>query len=763
MNTPAETSPPHDSPDPVASGVVALASVLGPAQLGLPQGDELLATLSGLGRELGVRFERPPAALSSRSDTRGSASEAETLAADTPEVELPSQDEADWAAVQAAVEEVGAIAAASGVRSRPVRLVGPWWRSDCGPLLAFAWEGDSLRPVALVRRGGRYEMLDPRTHGWRPLRGPARGQLAPLAVTFYRPLPDGPVSLWRLPLLAARWYRRDLIAAAWISVLAVILALNVPIATQWVVDTAIPNADRTMLLEIALVLAAVNLGGWVFRLAEGVASLRFMTWATTSVQAAVWDRLLCLPVAFFRTFTTGDLVNRALMISQVGQALGASLVQSALTGVLMLAYVLLMLWFSWQLGLLALAAGGVLVLVVLLCARRVYLAAGDLELRRGSLLGMVVQIVLGLPKLRVAAAEGRAFGVWAQGYAGQLRGLARWQWWHDVQDVLATLVASVTGVIVYLVAASTLFPSATGGGLSLGVFIAFTTAFGAYTAGLGSLAATALEVASALAQQRLAAPLLQVEAEQNAQRPAPGVLSGRIDVSNLTFRYRPDGPAVVNDVSLHVEPGEFVAIVGPSGSGKSTLLRLLLGFEHAEAGQIRYDGKDLRGIDPVGLRRQIGTVLQSSQIIGGTLLDNIAGGHLLSPDDVLRAAQDAELADDIAKLPMGLYTVLSDGGGNLSGGQRQRVLLARALALRPPILMLDEATSALDDTTQRAITGHLVARRATRIVVAHRLSTIRDADRILVLDAGRLVQAGTFEQLLSEDGLFARLARRQRL
>jgi NHLM bacteriocin system ABC transporter ATP-binding protein len=734
-----------------------LASVLGHASR-VPLADNaLMAALAVIGRDLGLRFRRPPRP----SEDNQRRAEIENAAADAEDA--PPEMRAALAA-RRGLDEASAVAAASGIRSRPVRLIGPWWRSDSGPLLGLLHNGDgTTTPVSLLRRGGRYRVFDPSTGRESSLSRSIRRRLAEHGLTFYRPLPEDRLTLWNLPTLAARWYSSDLVRAVTVSILAMLLALAVPLATRWLVDTAIPNADRDLLIELALLLVAINVGGWAFRLAEGIASLRFMTWATNMLQAAVWDRLIRLPVGFFRTFSTGDLVNRALMVSQVGQTLGASLVQSLLTTVLMLGYLALMLAFSVWLGAIALVAALVFAIVTAFLARAVHATASDLEVRRGRILGLCVELVLGVPKLRVAAAEGRAFGQWATGYAGQLRRLASWQWWHDLESVAATLIASLTTVAVYLTAATWIGSGDEEGAISLGTFIAFTTAFGAFSAGLASLGTTALEIASAVAQQRLAAPVLDQEPEQTLRRPDPGKLQGAIRVQSVSFRYRADGPMVLDDIDLHAEPGEFIAIVGASGSGKSTLLRLLLGFEEPNSGSILYDGKDVQGVDPVGLRRQIGTVLQTSQIIGGTLLDNIAGGHLLSAEEVQAAAADAELATEIAALPMGLYTVLSEGGGNLSGGQRQRVLLARALALKPRILILDEATSALDDRTQANITAALLRRQATRVVVAHRLSTIRQADRIYVLDGGRIVQSGTFEDLLREDGPFARLARRQRL
>jgi ABC-type bacteriocin/lantibiotic exporter with double-glycine peptidase domain len=256
-------------------------------------------------------------------------------------------------------------------------------------------------------------------------------------------------------------------------------------------------------------------------------------------------------------------------------------------------------------------------------------------------------------------------------------------------------------------------------------------------------------------------PILVAEPEVDPEKIDPGKLKGQVVVARVTFRYRADGPLTLDQVSLRADPGEFVAIVGPSGSGKSTLLRLLLGFDSPVDGTIYYDGQDLAGLEITAVRRQLGVVLQNSRMNAGTLFENISGNALISMTDAWTAAEMAGLADDIHALPMGMHTFISEGGTNFSGGQRQRLMIARALALKPQLLLFDEATSALDNRTQAIVTDSLDQLGVTRIVIAHRLSTIRSADRIYVIQAGRVMQEGKFEELVEQPGLFSQLAARQ--
>jgi ATP-binding cassette subfamily C protein len=300
-----------------------------------------------------------------------------------------------------------------------------------------------------------------------------------------------------------------------------------------------------------------------------------------------------------------------------------------------------------------------------------------------------------------------------------------------------------------------------GEGISLGVFLAFNAAFATFLAGVTSLSGTVVGFLDTMTKGRRIKPILEEEPETDLSKADPGRLSGRLEVTDVEFSYRADGPRILDGVTIRAEPGEFIAVVGPSGSGKSTLLRLVLGFETPSAGSVMFDGQDLSNLDVLAVRRQLGVVLQGGKLDVGSIFDNIACGNVITLDEAWAAAEDAGMADEIREMPMGLHTIVSVGGGNLSGGQRQRLLIARALAHRPRILLFDEATSALDNKTQAIVSESLERLRVTRIVIAHRLSTIRRADRIYVIEGGRVVQAGSFAELMSSDGLFSRMMARQ--
>jgi ATP-binding cassette subfamily C protein len=297
--------------------------------------------------------------------------------------------------------------------------------------------------------------------------------------------------------------------------------------------------------------------------------------------------------------------------------------------------------------------------------------------------------------------------------------------------------------------------------LSLGAFLAFNVAFAQVLASailFSSVIGSAVEIVPLCERAR---PILETAPEVTEAKAIPAGLRGDIEISHVSFRYQPDGPLILDDVTLHARPGEFVAIVGPSGAGKSTIVRLLLGFESPASGPIYYDHEDLARLDCQAVRRQVGVVLQDGKLMTGDLFSNIVGASTLTLDDAWDAARLAGLDEDIRQMPMGMQTVVSEGGSTLSGGQRQRLMIARAVVGRPAILLFDEATAALDNETQATVSRSLEGLKATRVVVAHRLSTVRQADRIYVMEAGKVVQQGNYDELMAQGGLFAELVRRQ--
>jgi NHLM bacteriocin system ABC transporter ATP-binding protein len=502
------------------------------------------------------------------------------------------------------------------------------------------------------------------------------------------------------------------------------------------------------------VIAAIS--AMLFEVTRQFAVLRIETKLDSRVQAAVWDRLLSLPPPFFRRFSAGDLAVRAMGINTIRQLVAGATLSSLLTGVFSIFSFAVIFYYSPQLGFLALLMAAIII--------GVSLVGGYFQLRYqrretevlGRVSSLVLQTLTGIAKLRVAGAEIRAFAVWAEQYTVQKSNAVKAQSASNAVAVFNSASGVLTSLVIFAAVAYFM-----GGSVSTGDFVAFNTAFAQFLFASAGITTAFTTILQAAPYYERAKPILRALPETDTELPDPGELRGRVEVHHIYFRYDPDGPLVLDDVSLRAEPGEFIAIVGPSGAGKSSLLRQLLGFEEPESGSVFFDDHDLAGLNVQAVRHQMGVVLQNGRLMSGTVYQNIAGVSQLTMDQAWEAARMAGLDRDIEMMPMGMFTFMGDGASTISGGQRQRLMIARAIASRPRILLFDEATSALDNRTQAIVSASLENLKATRIVIAHRLSTIINADRIYVLEAGRIAQSGTYAELMEQKGPFRDLARRQ--
>ena len=544
--------------------------------------------------------------------------------------------------------------------------------------------------------------------------------------------------------------------------LAGVLGVLYPLATGFLFESVVPRAETGQMFAIIGGLALAAIGSVAFNLTKAIALLRMESRTEAAMQPALMHRLMALPVNFFRGFGTGDLTNRVLSIQTMRRLLANNTLVALISGLFATISFAVILVYS---PLLAAVAGA---LVTAAAAVSALLAIGELRQQRrratlrGQEDGLVLQIIQAIGKIRVAASESRAFAVWAGLFSRQQRCFRIGQRYMLIGETFGEVFPVLALLGLFFVASRLLSSDAAPGGvavpsasgLSLGTFLAINAAFGqllAATISLARSAATALEIVPLFERLR---PLLTAEPESRSDKAQADRLSGRIDVSHVTFRYPGAIQPVLDDVSLSIEPGSFVAFVGPSGSGKSTLLRLLLGFETAESGDVLYDDQSIGTLDTASLRRQIGVVLQSGRIATGSIFDNLTNGLPYKHEDAWEAARLAGIAEDIEAMAMAMHTLLIEGSSTLSGGQRQRLMIARALIGRPRILLFDEATSALDNQSQALVMQSLERLSTTRIVIAHRLSTVERADRIFVLEGGRLVESGNFAELMARDGMF---------
>ncbi|HEX3130137.1 MAG TPA: NHLP bacteriocin export ABC transporter permease/ATPase subunit, partial [Thermoanaerobaculia bacterium] len=655
------------------------------------------------------------------------------------------------------------ICEASRVRARRIILREDWWRRDNGPLVGFRTvEGDpkAKEPVALIPASARsYELIDPVAGTRTPVDAAVAETLSGDGFMFYPPLPERPVSKADLLAMALRERRDDLGTILFMGLCGGLLALLVPILTGQVFGNVIPSADRGQLAQIAMALIVAALASAAFQVTRSIAVLRLGGKLDGTVQSAVWDRLLALPVSFFRRYTVGDLASRSMGIDAIRDMLTGNVLTSMLAAVFSLFSFALLFYYSWRLALVGTALVAVLAGVTALLTWLQLRHQRALLAKQGKMSSLVFGLINGISKLRVAGAEARAYARWAEGFAEQRRRALAAQRVANVQASFNPVYSLATTMAIFAVAGfSSEGPEPA---LPLGEFLAFNAAFSQFLSAVLTMIGVLSSVLTMIPVYERLSPILETVPEVDESKAEPGELAGEIEFSHVSFRYQNDGPLILDDVSFRAKPGEFIALVGPSGAGKSTCLRMILGFEKPSSGSIYYDGQDVASLAVRSVRRQIGVVLQTGRPMAGSIISNILGSSNLGIDAAWEAARLAGLEDDIKAMPMGMHTVISEGAETFSGGQKQRMLIARALVNRPRIILFDEATSALDNRTQDIVSRSLERLKATRIVIAHRLSTIQNADRIYVMEGGRVVEEGRYDELIRLGGSFARLAERQ--
>jgi NHLM bacteriocin system ABC transporter ATP-binding protein len=650
-------------------------------------------------------------------------------------------------------DPVGARVGAAGCRARVVTLRSGWWRAPGVALLGFSTDDD--RPVALTPSRSGYQLFDPATGTTTSVDRALAGRVARTAYTIYRPLAPSVASAGSLLRSVLPSVRRELWLLAGLGALAGLITLVTPMVTSIIYNSVLPQGDRSLLLAVSGLLIGGAITWGFVALSQNLAVVRIQGQLEANLDPGLMDRLLQLPATFFRRYDTGDLGTRAFGLQIIRQELSGAVVTTFLTLVFSVFNVVLLFVYSAVLGAVAL---GILILVVTILVllnravlhylHRVFAYTGDISAH-------LFQLLQGVQKMRSANAEARLMARWASLFRLQQREI--YAAGRINAYIFATIAAlpAVLALGLYGVAGAALI-----GTVSAGDFIAVVTAMGQFTAALAGVALTIGPLMTIVPLWQRLLPILEEPIEE-VGTTSPGSLSGRIGVRDVSFSYDPDGPPALQNVSMEIQPGEFVALTGPSGSGKSTLLRLLLGLDQPTSGTVLFDGKDLRSLDARAVRHQLGVVMQGARPLPGEIMATILGDTGGSEADAWTAAEQAELAEDIRRMPMRMHTIVGEGGLAFSGGQLQRMMIARALARRPRVLIFDEATSALDDRIQTLVSQHIAALNTTRVVVAHRLSTIRNANTVHVLDGGRLVQSGSFDELMAAEGPFRRLASRQ--
>lgn len=657
-------------------------------------------------------------------------------------------------------EKIRKICRASKVGYREVALTKNWWRHDSLPLLGFF--GDKKEPVALLnRRGDDYDMIDPASGAKKALNADLAKTLHPRAFQFYPPFPDTKLNALSLINFSLGKNRREILAIVCIGIVGAFLSLAPPLLTQVLFDQVIKAYDPTLLPQIVLGLLMATLSVGIFLFTRSYAVLRLMQLIDVRLESAFWARLIALPVQFFRKFTVGNLIQRVYAITDIRELIGGNVIRVLFSGLFSLFYFFVMLFYSKTLAFLGLSVvvfGLVISTICIVFATHIQRKILAIE---GSLRGMLVQLIAGVSKLRMSGAEARAFSYFTKEFAQhQTLSFNARRYTNVVTALTAALPSLSTGI---LFVALILMRQGTQHPLSVGSFIAFLAAYVPFSLAVFDVVNTLIGLVAAVPLWERAKVIVDTQVESSSVKEKPGTLLGEVSLEHISYGYEKEGPLILDNVSIKAAAGEFIALVGPSGSGKSTLVRLLLSFDAPMTGSIYYDGKNLSNLDLLEVRRQIGTVLQNGSLFSGSLYENIVCGGLYSSAEIEEALKLSGFDKDLKTFPMGLQTIVQSGGGTLSVGQAQRLLISRALISKPKILIFDEATSALDNKTQDEVSSRLEEIKVTRIVIAHRLSTVRNANRIYVVEKGKIAQEGSFLDLAQQEGTFKEMLQRQML
>ena len=643
-----------------------------------------------------------------------------------------------------------------GIMRRNVTLDQGWYKSSFGPVLAFMKEDGS--PVAILpKKTTGYAYTDPRTGRNVRLDTKTAQLFQEEAFCFYKPLPQKAIGLPELlQYIKGCLSVSDIVLVAGAALASTLVGMMIPRITKALTGPVLQSGKASGLAAVAVCLVCVAIVYSLIGSVSGLFTQRLKTKTSVSMEAALMMRVMTLPAPFFRHYSAGELTNRIQYINALCGTIMGMVFTTGLSSVFSLLYVRQIFSFAP-----ALVVPSVLVILISLA---VAVATAMLQIRiskrrmelDAKQAGMGYSMITGVQKIKLAGAEKRVFSRWMNLYAESAKLAYNPPTLIRINAVINLAITLISNIVLYALAA--------GSGIDVPSYMAFNAAYGSLMGAFMSLAGIALEGAAVKPVLEMAEPFLKAEPEAADNKEIVTHISGAVELNNVFFRYNEHMPYIVNDLSLKINAGEYIAIVGRTGCGKSTLMRLLLGFEKPERGAVYYDNRDMKNLDLCSLRRKIGAVTQNGGLFQGDIYSNIViSAPELTVQDAWEAAETAGIAEDIRAMPMGMQTVISEGQGGISGGQKQRLMIARAIAPKPKLLMFDEATSALDNKTQKQVSEALDKMGCTRIVIAHRLSTIKNCDRILFLEQGKIIEDGSYDELIARGGRFAELVERQRL
>ncbi len=641
-----------------------------------------------------------------------------------------------------------------GFARRTVSLKDKWYKNAVGAMLGIF--KDSSKPVALIpSKMGGYHFRDPETGEFVKVSEKNAYLFDSEAIVFYRPLPLRPITIKDL----IHYMREclDFVDIFWYVVslgIVTLLGLLTPKLTNILFSQVTLYGSTKLLLGIIIFMTCQTIAVQLINGIKALLLTKINTKLDLSVQAASVMRLFSLPAGFFKNYTSGELSQYMEYMNQLCSAITGTIFSTGLTGVFSLVYITQIFKYSPALVLPALLITFATVLFGVLSVILNVEQSKQLMKCTAKEKGIVFSIITGIQKIRLCGAEKRAFAKWGNIYSKEATCNYSPPVFLKYSPVIITSITLIGTVVLYFLSVKS--------GISVADYYSFSTAYAYISGAFSSLVSVASTAAAIKPVLQIIKPLMDAQPELSDDKEVVTRLGGAIEASHISFKYDDSDVKVLDDISLKIKPGQYVAIVGESGCGKTTLLRLLLGFESAQKGAIYYDGKNIDKLDKKSLRRKIGVVMQGGKLMWGDIYSNITvSAPWLSLNDAWEAAEIAGIADDIKAMPMGMNTIIQEGSGGISGGQRQRLMIARAVAPKPKILFLDEATSALDNITQKKVSEAMDKMKCTRIVIAHRLSTIRQCDRIILIKNGKICEDGSYDELIEKQGEFEKLVKRQ--
>ena len=643
-----------------------------------------------------------------------------------------------------------------GIMHREVKLDSRWYTRAFGPLIGKFKDGEKVVAFIPGKIGG-YFYIDPITGKRIKINHKTEKLFENDAVLFYRPLPQKKLSILDLlKFMVNILTTADIVIYFVIMALATLLGMVSPIITKVLFSDVVESKSISVLIGISIFMICYSVTQLLFTLYQSFVNERIGNKQNIIVQAAIMSRMMSLPARFFKDYSSGELSQRSQYVQNLCSLLFNTIGITSITSVFSLAYIAQIFTFSKEL-----VAPSLLITILTIALSMVTTFVQTKVSKKQMLIstkesGVCYSMITGIQKIKLSGSEKRMFSRWARLYAKSSELVNNPPTIVKFSSVINLAITSLGNILIYYIAINS--------HVSVADYYAFITSYGMVSSAFMSLASIASSIASIKPSLDMAKPIMEAVPEVTNNKEIVTSINGNIELNNVSFKYGENDPLVIDDLSLRIKSGEYVAIVGSTGCGKSTLLRLLLGFETPTKGSLYYDNKDMSRLDLASLRRNIGVVMQDGKLFTGDIYSNIViAAPQLTLDEAWEAARIASIDEDIKNMPMGMSTLISEGQGGVSGGQKQRLMIARAVAPKPKILMFDEATSALDNITQKKVSEAIDSLNCTRIVIAHRLSTIKHCDRIIVMNNGKIEEEGTYDELVNNNGFFSELIKRQRL